>query len=100
MKAYELLYMQAPTTEDDAKEAVAQRVESAISSQNGTIENVDDWGRKKLAYEIGELTEADYTLVEFQADEQSIAELDRVLRISDAVIRHMITARPNKTKAN
>lgn len=96
MKAYELLYMQAPTTEEDAKTAVAERVENAISSQSGTIESVEDWGRKKLAYEIGELTEADYTLVQFKADEQSIAELDRVLRISDAVIRHMITARPEQ----
>ena len=96
MKAYELLYMQAPTTEEDAKAAVADRVETAISSQSGTIESVEDWGRRKLAYEIGELSEADYTLVHFNADEQSIAELDRVLRISDAVIRHMITARPDK----
>jgi small subunit ribosomal protein S6 len=96
MKAYELLYIQAPTTEDDAKATVAERIESTITSQSGKIDNVEDWGRRKLAYDIGELTDADYTLVEFTADEQSITELDRVLRISDAVIRHMITARPDK----
>ena len=96
MKAYELLYFVSPTLEDDAREAVSARIKSVIEAESGKVDEVDNWGKRKLAYEIGELTEADYTLVNFHADENEIAELDRVLRISDNVIRHMITVRPEK----
>lgn len=96
MKAYELLYFVAPTLEDDAKEAVSARIKSTIEEGEGKVDSVEDWGKRKLAYEIGELTDADYTLVNFHANEDQIAELDRVLRISDNVIRHMITSRPDK----
>ena len=52
--------------------------------------------RRKLAYEIDDLTEGDYTLINFHADPTQIAELDRVLRINDAAKRHMIVRRPDK----
>ncbi|MDO4841361.1 MAG: 30S ribosomal protein S6 [Phoenicibacter congonensis] len=94
MKAYELLYFVSPTLEEDAREAVSKRIAGVIEEENGSVDNVDNWGKRKLAYEIGELTEADYTLVNFHANEDQIAELDRVLRISDNVVRHMITACP------
>lgn len=94
MKAYELLYFVAPTLEEDAREAVSKRIANVIEEANGKVDEVDAWGTRKLAYEIGELTDADYTLVNFHANEDQIAELDRVLRISDAVVRHMITVRP------
>jgi small subunit ribosomal protein S6 len=96
MKAYELLYMLPATAEDEVKDAVSGRIETAIVQGNGKVESTENWGIRKLAYQIGDLTDADYTLVEFSADESSIAELDRVLRINDAVVRHMITARPVK----
>jgi small subunit ribosomal protein S6 len=96
MKAYELLYFVAPNSEEEKKNAVKDRISSVIESDGGKVDNVEDWGTRKLAYEIGELSEADYTLVDFHAKETEIAELDRVLRISDSVVRHMITARPDK----
>ena len=96
MKAYELLYIVAPTIEDEAREAVQKRIESTITADEGVIDGVDAWGRRKLAYEIDGLTDGDYTLVDFRADPQSIAELDRVLRITDAVVRSMIVARADQ----
>jgi small subunit ribosomal protein S6 len=93
MKAYELLYFIDPTLEDDAKAATAKRVEETITSQGGVIDNVDEWGKRKLAYEIDKLQEGEYTLVEFHAAPESIAELSRVLRISDNVVRSMIVRR-------
>ena len=60
----------------------------------GTIDSVEDWGKRKLAFEVDKLTEGDYTLINFHADPDDIAELDRVLRINDAVKRHMIVRRP------
>ena len=96
MKAYELLYFVAPTTDEDARAAVQTRIQGVIADAKGQIDNVDDWGRHKLAYEIYGLTDADYILIDFHTDPASIAELDRVLRITDAVTRHMIVARTDR----
>ena len=96
MKAYELLYFVAPTTDDDARAGVIDRIKGVIEESEGTLDNVDDWGKRKLAYEVNGLTDADYTLVDFHSDPESIAELDRVLRINDAVMRHMIVARTDR----
>ena len=96
MKAYELLFFVAPTISDEDRIAVMKRIESVITSAEGSVDNVDEWGKRKLAYEINGLTDGDYTLVDFHANPQSVAELDRVLRINDAVVRHMIVKREDR----
>ena len=96
MKAYELLFFVAPSIDEDSRAAVMKRIETTIADGKGTVDNVDEWGKRKLAYEIDKLTEGDYTLINFHADPASIAELDRVLRITDAVIRHMIVRRDDQ----
>ncbi len=93
MKAYELLYILDPAATEETRAGVTARIEAAVNGQGGEIENVDDWGKRKLAYEIDHLSEGIYILVNFQADPTHIQELDRVLRITDAVKRHMIVAR-------
>ncbi len=96
MKAYELLFIVAPTIDDETRAGVMKRIETALVAGNGQVDNVEEWGKRKLAYEINGLTDGDYTLIDFHADPQSIAELDRVLRITDAVVRHMIVARSDR----
>lgn len=96
MKAYELLYIIDPSANDEVRGAVTARIDGAIKGQGGTIDSVDDWGKRKLAYEIDGLSEGNYILVNFQADPTHVQELDRVLRITDAVKRHMIVVRVNK----
>ena len=86
MKAYELLFFVAPTISDEDRVAVMKRIETTIAEGAGKVDNVDEWGKRKLAYEINGLTDGDYTLVNFHADPQNVAELDRVLRINDAVV--------------
>lgn len=93
MKAYELLFFVAPSIDEETRLAVMKRIETAITADNGTIDNVDNWGKRKLAYEVNGLTDGDYTLIDFHANPESIAELDRVLRITDAVERFMIVKR-------
>lgn len=95
MKAYELLLFVDPAITDEVRAGVMKRVEVAITENGGKIDNVDNWGKRKLAYEIDKLTEGDYTLVNFHADPSQIAELDRILRINDAVKRHMVVRRPD-----
>ena len=98
MKAYELLFFVSPTIEDESRAGAMKRIETMITEANGVIDNVDteNWGKRKLAYEINGLTEGDYTLIDFHAEPESIAELDRVLRINDAVERHMIVRREDR----
>ena len=96
MKAYELLFFVNPTLEDEARDAIQKRIEGVITAEGGVIDNVDVWGKRKLAYEIDKLTDGDYTLIDFHAAPESIAELDRVLRIADAVVRHMIVRRDDR----
>ena len=93
MKAYELLYIVDPSANDEVRAGVSARIDAAITSEGGQVDNVEEWGRRKLAYEIDHLAEGDYILINFHADPTQIAELDRVLRINDAVKRHMIVRR-------
>ena len=84
MKAYELLYFVDPTCNEETRAAVMKRIEVALG-ENGTVDSVEDWGKRKLAFEIDD-----------HADPTTIAELDRVLRINDAVKRHMVVRRVDK----
>ncbi|MCC6109637.1 MAG: 30S ribosomal protein S6 [Denitrobacterium sp.] len=96
MKAYELLFFVDPSIDEETRATVSKRINATVAEGNGTVDNVEEWGKRKLAYEVEGLNEGDYTLVDFHADPQNIAELDRVLRITDAVKRHMIVCRTDR----
>lgn len=96
MKAYELLFIIAPSTDEETRANTMNRIQGVITSAEGSIDNVDEWGKRKLAYEINGLTDGVYTLIDFHADPAEVAELDRVLRISDVVVRHMIVKRTDR----
>ena len=82
MNAYEVMYIVKPV-EDEACEAVVAKFEKLITAN-------DRWGKRRLAYEIQDLNEGIYVLVTFQADAAAVKELDRVMKITDEVLRHMI----------
>ena len=96
MKAYELLFFVAPNTDEETRAGVMKRIDVAITAEGGVVDSVEDWGKRKLAFESDDRTEGDYTLINFHADPQQIAELDRVLRINDAVKRHMVVCRSDR----
>ena len=89
MKNYELVYVLRPTLDDEAKTAVLDKVKAIIET-SGEVEKFDVWGARRLAYEIQKLNEGFYVLVNFKASTDIPKELDRNLKISDSVIRHMI----------
>ncbi len=93
MKAYELLYIIDPSSNEEVRAGVSARIDAAIVNEGGKVDSVEEWGKRKLAYEIDHLSEGEYVLINFHADPTQITELDRVLRITDAVKRHMIVAR-------
>jgi small subunit ribosomal protein S6 len=96
MKAYELLYFVNPALDEEDRLATLKRIDTTIVSQSGVVDNVDEWGKRKLAFEVDKLTDGDYTLIDFHAEPASIAEIDRVLRITDAVKRFMIVSRTDR----
>ncbi|MGL5439681.1 MAG: 30S ribosomal protein S6 [Filifactoraceae bacterium] len=89
MRNYELIYVLKPNLDDEAKAVVSEKVEAVINA-NGTIEKVDVWGNKRLAYEIQKLNEGFYVFIKFSAAVDVPKELDRNLKINENVIRHMI----------
>ena len=95
MKNYELIYVLRPNLDDESKTAVLDKVKAIIET-SGEVEKVDVWGVRRLAYEIQKLNEGFYVLVNFKASTDLPKELDRNLKISDSVIRHMIVNQDEK----
>lgn len=92
MKAYEVLYIVKPTLDDEAREAVLDSIKNIITEAKGEVGEIDVWGSRKLAYPIEKFRDGIYTLVNFKADVEFPKELDRRLKISEDVIRHVIVA--------
>ncbi len=86
---YETIMVINPTLEEEKIEAIVEKFKALISA-NGEITNTDVWGKRKLAYEIDDLTEGYYVLVEFSSKPEFPAELERVYKITDGIIRDIV----------
>ncbi len=86
---YEVMFIIDPTLEDAKKEAVVEKFKAVIE-EAGEVEKVDVWGMRKLAYPINKKNEGYYVVVDFKASPELPKELDRRLRISDEIMRHII----------
>lgn len=93
MKAYELMLIIRPNLDDEAREGVLEKVRSILTADGGTIDSEEVWGKRRLAHEIDHTEEGDYQVVLFHADAATVAELDRVLNITDQVLRFMVVRR-------
>ena len=93
MKAYELLFFVDPSLDPETRLAVMKRIDTTIAEGAGKVDSVDEWGKRKLAYEINYITEGYYVLVKFTSGPELPAELDRILGITDGVIRSLVTLR-------
>ena len=89
---YEVLYVLNPNLSEEETQAVVEKFKTLIE-QNGTIDEMEEWGKRKLAYEINYLSEGYYVLVKFTSGPEFPAELDRILGITDGVIRSLVTLR-------
>ena len=95
MKKYETIFILHPSLDEEAVKANIEKFKGVIENGGGTIENVDFWGKRKLAYEIAKVNEGFYTLINFEANTELPKELDRVFRITDGVIRHIVVKQEN-----
>lgn len=89
-RSYELGYIvPSSVTEEDVK-SVMEQVESWITKLDGAITNVDYWGRRRMAYRIEDFREGYYVFVQMEFPTTNLNELERNLKLSDRVIRHLI----------
>lgn len=90
MKEYELTYIVRPDIDDEAGAAVAARVEQTIATNGGRVLKSDSWGKRRLAYPIRRYNEGTYILLRAELTDQAIREIDRQLKLSEDVIRHLL----------
>ena len=90
VRQYELVYILPPDTTEEQVTELHQQVEAVVSRMNGQIERMENWGRRRLAYEIAHQKEGVYVLEVINGPGEMTAELDRRLRVLDQVIRHLI----------
>lgn len=95
MTNYEIMFIIDPTVDEAKRDAVVETVQEIIAS-DGEVGKVDVWGMRKLAYPIQKKNEGYYVVIEFKAAADLPKELDRRLRISDVVMRHLIINKDEK----
>jgi small subunit ribosomal protein S6 len=95
MTKYEVMLILDPALEDAVKEQTVETVKGIIETE-GTVGEIDTWGMRKLAYPINKKAEGYYVVVNFEAESTLPKELDRRLRISDNVMRHIIVCKDEK----
>ena len=89
MSKYELALVVNAKIEDDARNATVEKAKEYVTRFGGTITDVDDWGKRRLAYEIQKMTEGHYFFVHFESDSTCPGQLESQLRIMENVIRYL-----------
>ena len=95
LNSYETIFIIDAGVEEETRAALQEKFTSLIAA-NGTVEAVDEWGKRRLAYEINDRTEGYYVLVDFKAAPEFPKELDRQYRITDGILRNIIIRKEDK----
>ena len=93
MRDYEIMYIIKPDLEEEKVQAVVDKFSTLITDNKGEIVTADKWGKRRLAYEIKDYREGIYILVNFKGEPGTVKELDRLMKISDDILRFMITVK-------
>ena len=90
MNKYELALVVNAKAEDDVRTATVEKAKEYIARYGGVVTEVEDWGKKRLAYEIQHMREAYYYFIQFEADATAPAEIESHMRIMDNVLRYLV----------
>ena len=90
MSKYELALVVNAKIEDEAREAVVEKAKGYVARYGGTVTEGEDWGKKRLAYEVQKMREGFYYFIQFEADATCPAEVERHVRIMDNVMRYLV----------
>ena len=91
MNSYETLFVISPELSEDATKALVEKFTGLIA-ENGELGEVSEWGRRRLAYPINDMTEGYYVLVNFKSASDFPAELERIFKITDGILREIVVA--------
>ncbi|MDF2558297.1 MAG: ribosomal protein [Bacillales bacterium] len=91
MRKYEIMYIIRPNIEEEAKAALVERFNAILTDNGAEVLETKDWGKKRLAYEINDYRDGFYMIVKVQSENAAATqEFDRLAKISEDIIRHMI----------
>ncbi|EDL64173.1 30S ribosomal protein S6 [Bacillus sp. SG-1] len=90
MRKYEVMYIIRPNVDDETKKAVVDRFDNVLTSNGAEIVESKEWGKRRLAYEINDFRDGYYQLVKIQSNNEAVSEFDRLAKISDDIIRHIV----------
>jgi small subunit ribosomal protein S6 len=90
LRKYEVVYVLRPDLDEEKNAALVEKFKDLIESQGGEIIKIDKWGKRRLAYEVKDLREGVYILIHMNAEPKVATELDRIFKITDEVLRHII----------
>ncbi len=99
VRDYEILYIVKPDLDEEAVAASTKSVDDLIAGFGGTVQKTDQWGRRKLAYEVQHLREGYYVLTDFAFDPDRVPDLEGQLRISETVFRYLVTRKPDRVRS-
>ena len=87
---YELIYIVSPKVDEEHLTAVVEKVSKSVTDRGGTVEKIDQWGKKRLAYPIKHFNEGNYISAKIKLSPKSTAEMEANLQINEDVIRHLL----------
>ncbi len=96
MRTYEIMYVVRPNIEEDAKKALVERFNEILTSNGAEIIEAKDWGKRRLAYDINDFKEGFYQIVRVNSTDQATNEFDRLAKINDDIIRHIVIREEEK----
>lgn len=95
MRKYELLFIVSPEHDEEKIASMISRYKDVVTRGNGTVLSADKWGKRRFAYEINDMREGLYILMVFEAEREVSAEIDRLMKIDQDIVRHMIVRLDN-----
>jgi small subunit ribosomal protein S6 len=98
MRAYECIYIVNPTLDEQAVKDKAVKIAEIVTSRQGQVTSVDQWGKRRLAYPINKIFEGYFTFIRFAGSNEILKELDRVFRFDEMVLRHSILVEEHPKK--
>ncbi|HDX9578773.1 30S ribosomal protein S6 [Bacillus cytotoxicus] len=90
MKKYEIMYIIRPNMEEEAQKALVERFAGVLTENGAEIINTKDWGKRRLAYEINDLRDGFYMILNVNSNTEAVKEFDRLAKISEDIIRHIV----------
>lgn len=96
MNKYELAVVVSAKIEDDERAATIEKVKEIITKHGGTITNVDEWGKKRLAYDVQKMREAFYYFIQFDGQSTVPVEIESRVRLMENVVRYLVVKQDEK----